>query len=154
MRLLIVGEAPSSSRGEALSGRSGQRLAELMGLTLPEYLAAFERVNLLDDCQERFGKGMAFPLLPAMGRAFELQAGPWTHYLLCGKRVGAAFGFDPVRVRYLRWYLHAGRRYGIIPHPSGIVRWYNDPANLARARRWLRRLGRSASTPRELPSTA
>ncbi len=28
----------------------------------------------------------------------------------------------------------------VMPHPSGIVRWYNDPTNVARASRFLRRL--------------
>src|SRR5260370_35799124 len=115
MRLLIVGEAPSSSPGEPLSGRAGSRLAGLMGLTLAEYLAAFERVNLLDAPQDRDSKGSAFPLLPAMLRALELRDGPWTHYLLAGKRVAPAFGFRGAAC-YLRWYLLAGKGCAVMPN--------------------------------------
>ena len=82
-----------------------------------------------------------------MVRALELAGGPWGRYLLCGRRVAAAFGFR-ADVAYLRWYRWEGKWYAVIPHPSGIVRWYNDPANVQRARRFLRRLAaRVRSTP-------
>lgn len=150
MRVLVVGEAPNSTGGDApLAGRAGARLADLMGLSLEEYLATFERVNLLDAYPGSAGKGAQFPLLPAMVRALELRSGLWTHYLLCGRRVAAAFGFRE-DARYLRWYPLDGKHYGVVPHPSGIVRWYNDPQNRARARRWLRRLARRAVASREL----
>jgi hypothetical protein len=38
------------------------------------------------------------------------------------------------QVPFLRW--HGG--VAILPHPSGVNHWYNDPRNVARARRFLR----------------
>lgn len=153
MDLLIVGEAPSrtgSKPGSSpLSGRAGARLAELMGVSAAEYEDRFERVNLLGEWPGSAGKGSAFPVLPAMVRAFELREGPWTHYLLLGRRVAAAFGLR-ADCPYLHWYdlsgspadLVTSKRVAVLPHPSGIVTWWNSAPNRAAARAFMRRLER------------
>lgn len=158
MELLIVGEAPSRTTSEPLSGRSGARIAELMGLTTETFVERFDRVNLLDEYPGSDGKGTAFPFLPAMARAFELREGPWTHYLLLGRRVAGAFGLRD-DAEFLRWYELVGlrivvpdgelfprssepKRAVVLPHPSGIVRWWNTTANRRAARAFLRRLER------------
>lgn len=149
MRLLIVGEAPSRLVSEPLTGPSGRRLSELMGIEHGEMLERFERTNLLADWPGRDGHGSAFPLLLAMSRALELREGPWDAFLLLGKRVAAAFGFR-ADVRYLAWYEMADRRFAVLPHPSGVNRWFNEPANRAQARRFLRSVVRQSQAPASL----
>lgn len=74
MRPLIIAQASSSMRGpkEPLSGRSGQRLADLCGCSLDEFLAAFERVNLITEFPRKSGKGDRFDLKEATLNAAEL----------------------------------------------------------------------------------
>jgi hypothetical protein len=55
--------------------------------------------------------------------------------LLAGHRVAAAFG---VREGYLREFVLQGVPAAVVPHPSGVNRWWNDPANVARASAFLR----------------
>jgi hypothetical protein len=143
MRLLIVGEAPSRLVGEPLTGPTGRRLAGLMDIDHGEMLERFDRLNLLEEWPGRDGRGSAFPLLLAMSRALELRDGPWDAYLLLGKRVAAAFGFRS-DVRYLAWYGMDGKRFAVLPHPSGVNRWFNEPANRALARRFLRSVVRQS----------
>jgi uracil-DNA glycosylase len=62
-RPIIVGQAPGPNTDplEPLSGRSGARLAELCGITHPEFLARFDRRNLLPKFPGRSGgKGDAW----------------------------------------------------------------------------------------------
>jgi uracil-DNA glycosylase len=161
-RILIIGEAPSPSgpAGEPLSGKCGGRLAALCGLSLPEFLETFERTNLFAEPAGRAGKGSAFPpLREARARAETLRAGfPGRRVVFLGKRVARAFGIRPCRtpVRMpactmpFRWVgnLHGwppqewtGKAWvpaGLAwcPHPSGVNRFWNEPENVERARRF------------------
>lgn len=135
MRLLIVGEAPSQTTGAALTGRSGARLAALLGLARSEF-PAHPRVNLL----EEWPVGTStFPVLPAVLRAAELREQGWDTYLLVGRRVAGAFGFRP-DVEYLRWYSLGGKRYAVLPHPTAVRAWWRDVSNRAAARAFMARL--------------
>jgi hypothetical protein len=49
-----------------------------------------------------------------MARAFELREQPWTHYLLLGRRVGAAFGIRE-DAKTLHWYECDGVAYAVVP---------------------------------------
>ena len=56
--------------------------------------------------------------------------------VMAGRGVAAAFGIR--RVPYLTWVQHRGMTTAILPHPSGVNRWYNDPRNKRAAERFLR----------------
>lgn len=64
------------------------------------------------------------------------EGGP---YVLAGKRVAVALG---VRAAYFQRVEFAGSWAVVVPHPSGVNRWWNDGQNLGRAKRFLRRLAR------------
>lgn len=147
-RPLIVGEAPSMRTSRPFAGRSGERLADLAGVPLEQLRSRFRLVNLLAywPGPSASGKGSAFPLAEARSRAGETPLPPGS--LLCGRRVAQAFGLG--RAPFLEWVEGdarggrtngAGRptaRVAVIPHPSGVCRWWNDPENVDAARRFLR----------------
>lgn len=130
MRPIIIGEAPSRlhcPRGP-LSGKSGQRLAALCELDLGEFLALFERRNVLPAFPGPAGKGSAFPMAQARARAARMRlAFPARPAVLLGGRVARAFCLD---LPPLSW----SGNVAVCPHPSGVSRWWNDPANVEAAR--------------------
>ncbi len=157
MTRLIVGEAPGrlpSVPDEPLSGRSGQRLAELCGLDLPTYLARFECINVLPTFPGAAGKGARFTLREAVPAARERVV---TRYALGGavravllgraalavERALLEMGFRDARdLSFTNFVWHHVRvpggfaAFACCPHPSGVNRWWNDPSNLAEARRF------------------
>lgn len=139
MRVLIVGQAPSrlSDPREPLSGRSGRRLASLLALDLPEFLAAYDRVNLLARFPGKLSKGDAFPIDRARRRAAAILAATEPRRLvLLGRGVSAAFGLRDASL--LAWRPLAGHLAAVCPHPSGVCLWWNDPRNVGQARAfWL-----------------
>lgn len=142
-RIIIIGQAPSraSDPREPLSGRSGARLASLCGLAMPEFLARFERWNLLDAhpgrregvegdvyVGVREARRLADGLLPALRGRFAVVLGATN---AAAFRITApAFEFHDVARCGLAWS----------PHPSGVSRWWNDAANEERARAFWRSL--------------
>lgn len=137
-RPLIVGEAPTAeTEGRpAFHGRCARFLERAAGLPEGGLRAAFRATNLLERPPARQGKGHAFPwreAAPAAERVLARTRGP---LIVAGKRAARAFGLsDP---QYLRWTRVGGRRVAVIPHPSGINRWWNDPANRGAAEAFLR----------------
>lgn len=141
-RLVLVGQAPArTSSAIAFGGDSGARLARLLGMSLADLLRAVDTTNLLPRWPGRSasGKGDSFPLAEARRAAAELAAkeDPSRAFLLAGTNVARAFGVS--RLGFLRWGLLGGRRVAVIPHPSGVSRWWNDARNRARARAFLLR---------------
>lgn len=137
-RAMIVGEAPSPDRDveQPLCPHttSGRRLAEI----LPgEYEADYLRRNLLE-YRVRPGKWAVWHRRRAAASAgrmlYEWNAPPIA--ILLGRQVAEAFGLDyvPLKATWLGFL-----RVLIIPHPSGLNRWWNDQGNARRARRFLRR---------------
>lgn len=126
------------------AGCAGARLRELFGLSLTEYLRAFDRTNLgwrngSDAAELRAAAWALRPLLA--GRSA----------LLLGRRVLRAFELgEPEPLSWL--WLDCGRgpawdvrrkrlaRVAYLPHPSGRNRWYNEEENVRRAREFLREL--------------
>lgn len=134
----------------ALVGESGHFVARVAGLDFPTYCAAFERRNLLDRWPGSNGKGSDFPLQKARFAAVRLLPTlHGQHAVLLGKRVARAFWIED---DYLHWNEHVYRPEGepakvvasfhaaILPHPSRINRWWNEPENERRARRFLRQI--------------
>lgn len=132
--MTVVGQAPgpNTDPAEPLSGASGRRLAALCGSAFP-----FERVNVLDAWPGRCGKGDAFPKPVRSPLVRSLAAGGADHrVVLLGRSVASLFGLAAVP-----WFEWRGR-FVVVPHPSGISHWWNDPANVERARRFWWALAR------------
>lgn len=134
----IVGEAPSETSRDVtvpFSGRSGDRLRAL----LDDDLARFRLLNLFARPQERWHRPAA--RASAYASVTFLEGEP---VLLMGRRVATAFGFGSARL--LEWQdgmwvgseLWVASQFVVFPHPSGLNRWWNEPDNVERARRFLR----------------
>ncbi|MCI4370856.1 MAG: hypothetical protein L3J81_05970 [Thermoplasmata archaeon] len=93
--------------------------------------------NLLAFYPGREGKGAAFPKVVAANAARRVLAKlvPGSTLIMLGHRVAEAFG---VRVDYFAWGRIGSSRAVVFPHPSGINRWWNVPANRRRASVFLR----------------
>jgi len=146
MKPLIVGQAPGPSEdGWPLMGRCGDRLAVLFGLSVAEYAIIFERVNLLPKFPGKKGKGDAFDRRNAAIAArnikigFRMSSRPFS--ILLGRNVAEAFGFEYRPLGVQRH--HELGHLVFLPHPSGINRWWNEPENVWRAKKLLRRLVRA-----------
>jgi uracil-DNA glycosylase len=137
---LIIGPAPGRGNGETLAGLSGRRIANLCGISVDEYLAKFERINLLPKCPEEFcnaelqaAKSIATEIVYAkrlLGRrTVILGEFAWRAFLL----------WD---VEDFEWTSDPSTRLARCPHPSGRNRFWNDPANVERARVFWRDLVR------------
>lgn len=142
MKPLIVGEAPGKNGNPLMpiEGRVGQRLADCCGLTLVEFLSTFDRVNLLQVQPQDSGKGATFNVKEAGRAARELERTFATRQtvLLLGKRVAAAFRIS--NVPYFDCFLVNHAKAYVVPHPSGVNRWWNDPENELQMMRFMQRL--------------
>jgi uracil-DNA glycosylase len=118
--VLVVGEAPNSTSAD-----------DPLGSTRYLDLTRFDRVNLLQEWPGRDGKGSLLPGERAKEAAAALRlAYPQRPLVLMGARVAYAFGYERRHFEWLRWFTAwDGRRIAVCPHPSGIVRWWNDPDN-------------------------
>ena len=142
--VLIIGQAPAQKDdpGNPLTGKTGLRLANYMDLHLEEFLTTFDRANLFDKYpgKNEKGKGDAFPIQQATINSFKLlRDNPPDNYramILLGKNVAKAFNLkDP---EFLKWATTPqGLRYVVLPHPSGLNRWWNEKSNQKAALKFL-----------------
>jgi uracil-DNA glycosylase len=138
-KMLIIGQAPGRSVDildgkRVFEGTPGRRLANLCGLTLDEFLSIFDTINVLERFPGKQGKGDSFPIEEARLHAAEIDVEKYDLVLLAGKNVAAAFGW--VDAQYMEWR----ERFAVIPHPSGVNRWWNNPRNMESMRRFMRSL--------------
>lgn len=136
-RPLLLGESPSrdSDPLTPFSGRSGDRLRALLGRELED---VFDVRNLLPAWAGPAGKGSLWPRIEARHAALALLPEiEGRRVVMCGRRVASAFGVRP-DVPFLTWL--PLDRYAVIPHPSGVVRWWNEPGNVEAAAGFLRAL--------------
>ncbi len=141
-KVVLVGESPPRIVGAPLfSGPSGRRLIEASGLGPLGYVAAFGRLNLLERHPGSAGKGSLFPLEEAREAVEEVAPALEGRFVvLLGGRVASAFRFGLPYFEVGRW---RGSSCLAVPHPSGVNRWWNEPANVARFRsvmKWLANL--------------
>lgn len=138
---MFVGQAASKNMDDegkldALAGGAAYRkFAIPLGFDLDEWLWAFKRVNLLNFYPGSAGKGDKFPIDLAERAAMRLE--PMMsgfRVLLVGQLVARAFLVP--RIEYCRWNRTAEYDYAVVPHPSGVNRWWNDPANVAHFDEW------------------
>jgi hypothetical protein len=134
MRVLLVGEAPARGTSRPFEGNSGVRLRELIG---DEAFGRLDLANLYKRPMPSDGwKGSHFPAVLARRQAkqFGLPGGKGVVVLLAGKRVAKAFG---VEARYFEPCLLRRRVCYVVPHPSGVNRWYNVEINRWRAKQFF-----------------
>lgn len=142
MTAYIYGQAPGKKPKEDprvpfIGGRNGRFLAELAGVDEKVLADLFVFRNVLDyyPGPNGDGKGDAFPMDEARARARELMD-DWCWgdtVLFAGHGVAQAFG-TPRRYPYFKWHepVH-GVQCVVVPHPSGLNRFWNNHALVARA---------------------
>lgn len=149
--IVLVGQAPSMSGDprRPLEGASGRKMASLLGMTFDEYLRNTHRVNIFKNHQGRLAKGDKFPLDRAKKKTMRLQVPAGAAVvLLLGKNVAAAFGIRNAQFfdqRYM-WPRNSSRiiEVRVVPHPSGVSRWWNEPENRRTAARRFAEIVRAA----------
>jgi hypothetical protein len=141
MKPLLIGEAPSKNENipRPLEGRIGHRLAKFAGITFEEYLELFDRVNLLTLRQDTAEKGFEFDMeLATISAGLLRQTQPERRYMvLLGKRVAEAFRLP---LFYFEEMKEPDHTFIVMPHPSGVNRWFNDSRNLTEAQSFMRRM--------------
>ena len=149
MRPLLIGQAPGprSDPAEPLAGRCGARLALLCGMGQPEFLKRFDRVNLVEKFPGKAGKGDALPMpTPPQIVRLMVEIMQRRRTVLLGRFVAEMF--DEAETPLFKWTEPFGpvSLLAVAPHPSGISRWFIDPSNLKRARKFWTQLANEAAT--------
>jgi hypothetical protein len=134
-RILIVGEAP----GRRAGGLTRTRVSNLAGVPWEEWA---DWLNLLDDHPglSTTGKGSGWNTRAARARAETLDLSAYDAVILLGRRVAQAVIPAGAGFPFFRWTERNGTRVAVIPHTSGIVRFWNDPANVRMAKGFIREL--------------
>lgn len=153
-KIVLVGQAPGPTGpppGRPLvGGRTGERLRDLTGCSLRRYLWNFETLNVLDRYPGRDGeKGDRFPMPEARAAAVALLprlAG--RKIVLVGRKTAEAFGIEGVE--FFSWMGYAPEietlfEFAVVPHPSPVNLFWNDPTNVERAKRFFDELLASRS---------
>ena len=150
MRVLVVGEAP----GPKGPGEFGPLSSPLYEKRLPG-LTSMPRVNLLPHYPgPGHGKGSKLPrdLAKMSASRLWLETPMSVRMIFMGTRVSAAFGVHYRQVKpyepFCQWFKFWGRRVAIVPHPSGVNTWYNDPMNAKTAEYFFRETSRSIGEER------
>lgn len=126
----------------AITGKLGESLARLAGVERLLLYSRCERRNLNARFNGKVGKGDVFNLAEGKetaARIFHETAA--TRIVLLGRQVAACFGFRDAE--FCKVYDRGGKRFLILPHPSGINTWWNEPGNKKLAEAALRRFVRS-----------
>lgn len=159
VRVVFVGEAPGPSGKVGFQGWAGRRLRKMCGDDVGFAWLCAEFVNVFDRWpgpqaykhhDRDGGKGSRFLLTSARRKKkrvlAKLNSGTEepTVAVLLGKRVASALDFD--REFFDPGPLDEGFVGAVVvPHPSGVNRWFNDPANRARFSRFMSMLLRLVS---------
>lgn len=145
-RVLIVGEAPGRTDG----GLTRRRISELSGRPWEEWA---DWLNLIDEWPGPSRKGSAWNAAAARRRAESLDLSGYEVVVLLGRRVAGAMLPGGAGFPYFRWTERGSARAVVIPHTSGIVRWWNDAENVATARRFLTDIARQSAGRKESTMT-
>lgn len=111
-------------------GCAGARLCAILGMSRRDYLAAFERRNLLAQAK------WSVPAARTAANALVDELRDGDRLVLLGAKVAAAFGFRFELVVEHRVALPGSVNYRalVLPHPSGLSRAWNEPGTVARVR--------------------
>lgn len=137
-QLLLVGEDfgktdPKRHKDKyALTGKSGARIASLMGLTVPQMARLAKRTNVVET-PDRWRDRDAVLLGIESVRA---QLVEYRFVVLLGARVSRAMGLGDRWLVYgpHTWHYVYGTCVAVAAHPSGRSRFWNDSDNVAVAR--------------------
>jgi uracil-DNA glycosylase len=151
MKTLIIGQAPSRETvgKPAFSGKSGPKFAELLGVAHEDLWSTFDVVNVIDffpgQSKDPTKRGDAFPYFEAKKRAEAMRpALGGRTVVLVGKNVARAFSWPSIE--FFDWKTDAADegyfKFCVVPHPSGISHYYNDPKNFERAKAFMRSIPR------------
>ena len=142
LKSIIIGQAPHNSAVKnfrpLIDGKCGYKLAEICGIKHEEYARIFDTINLIDEYRGKSGKGDIFPLKEARKKVIEIW--PDLNYdiiILAGKAVASSFR---IKIDYFQWTQIENKNITVIPHPSGINRWWNDDFNKEKAKKFMRNL--------------
>lgn len=150
-KVVIVGQAPSKKgaaiQRAAIGGPVGDKLMLLAGRNLRGYVREFRRLNLLQDYPGRDAGTDSFPLSEARrawsflapnlnnrrvvflgNKVADIAVPGWRAHGVC---VASSF-YDETIIR-LCVVNRRFMRYFVLPHPSGLNRWWNDPNRLRMA---------------------
>lgn len=139
MKPIIMGQAPARimRSHKAFDGLSGQRLIKFMGLpTIMHLHHLFDCRNLMDKYPGRANVGDMFPQHEA-SLAARLQARDLLGRVVVILGRGVAESFDLGWTPWLTWVCVRGAKVSVVPHPSGVNRWWNDETNLRNGRSFL-----------------
>lgn len=142
LALKAVGHVPAGRRV------SLERDATWLAQHHPALLSFVERtahVNLLQQYPGPGRKGSDFPLREGREAAERFMSNGLVHgpnmILLAGLRVSRSFKIrEPVYFQPMM--VCGGVEFVVVPHPSGVNRWWNQGQNTRIARLFLERLGR------------
>ncbi len=128
-QVLFVGQGPSQHGDpwKPLEGIVAVRLAELLGIHPVNFIKKYARINLNTEWIGKAGKGDVFDVVEGRRAAKNLLMGSWTHYVLLGRNVADCFGLEIDEPLQMFCAEGADKHYLLLPHPSGINRWWNDP---------------------------
>jgi len=137
MSITLMGQAPGPNSSEDLrhalfphpKNSAGYRLYDIVreaaggSLFRAEYLRMFTRVNLLTEYP-----GPVFP----MSEARAIAKLCWEDYedqrlILMGTQLADAWRFEAQP--FCEWRFDGAIEYAVVPHTSGLNRWYNEPSN-------------------------
>ena len=153
LRLLMIGQAPSRETDglPPFVGKCGKFLAELMGMTQDEMLAAHDFRNVLGKWPGKGINGDRFPMAEAREAADRLiPECRGRAVILLGSNVARAFSlkkFGYMELYQIRDPKDPGQvmvpLLAVVPHPSGVNRFYNDPTKRYVVSKFLRSLAGS-----------
>lgn len=138
-KLLFIGEAPSRPIGgpgwAPFGAGSGLRLATWAGLTPYGMRKRARLINLFDDPVDGWSAKEAAWSARRLWASVALERDV---VVLLGRKVATAF--DLAHVEPFVMFQTSGPAMAMIPHPSGRNRYWNEPAHVDQAERFLRGL--------------
>lgn len=136
----LLGEAPnraSSAFGNIPFFYAGPEISREVGLTWPTgFNDFFVQCNMLPAWPGRDGKGDLFPIdearlnVPRVLRA----TSHCKRVIVFGRRVERALRFHPNN--FFEWFTFRSQEWVIVPHPSKVSHWWNDPLNCSQSTRF------------------
>jgi hypothetical protein len=146
---LVLDRAERYCERIALTGAAGTKIGGLLGISVGEFFRAYERRNLNARFNGKEGKGDNFNRDEGRAAAAAIldDVEDFDRIVCVGAEVAGCFGIgriEPLGVRGK--YIPAPRlpkrerwvEFFLLPHPSGIVQWWNEPFNRSRAQSRLR----------------
>lgn len=148
--MVLIGQAPARVSPEPwhYAAPSTKRLAAVMRCEPELIRSIFEARNLLTRYPGKIrrerseGPSDRFPWTRARRAAKQMTSTlAGRDVVIVGARVARCFGLVANVVGYLKWFHDAelDARVAIMPHPSGLNRWWNDLENQMAAKRFLLR---------------